>query len=123
MGDKMTCVKPSPQCVAANGTCGGPGQFTQKCCGDAVCQKLRGGDKMKCVEQAAQPCWSFNGGTCVNVQGAGPETTCYGAFNECYQKSSDASCWTWNGAICVSVVGAEVSQCYESESQCHASHR
>merc|ERR1712190_79115 len=122
-GSGKVCVPLDSQCVPENEICGGPGQLTQECCGNAVCQKLFGGDQMKCVESAPQPCWSFNGGTCVNVHGAGPETTCYRAFNDCYQASSGASCWSWNGAICVSVVGAAVSQCYESEARCHALHR
>merc|ERR1712107_103557 len=84
-GSGKVCTRLQSQCVPANSICGGPGQLTQECCGNAVCQRLRGGDQMKCLERASRSCWSFNGGTCVNVHSAGPETTCYAAFTDCYQ--------------------------------------
>jgi len=117
-GTGRVCVKSQPTCVPANSICGGPGQLTQECCGRATCRKFYGGDQMKCVEPTSPPCWSFNGGTCVNVQGAGPETKCHSTFRDCYQSSPGAACWSWNGAICVSVVGAQVSQCFESVAHC-----
>merc|ERR1740138_113214 len=41
-GSGKVCVPLESQCVAANNICGGPGQLTQECCGDAVCEKLFG---------------------------------------------------------------------------------
>mmetsp|Transcript_139239 Transcript_139239/g.347105 ORF Transcript_139239/g.347105 Transcript_139239/m.347105 type:complete len:102 (+) Transcript_139239:3-308(+) len=42
-------VEEMPQCVPESGICGGPGQLTQRCCGNTQCKRLLGGDDMKCM--------------------------------------------------------------------------
>merc|ERR1719499_2380750 len=90
----MQCVEQAPQCVPVHGTCGGPGQQTQECCGSAVCRKLRGGDTMQCVEQAPQ---------CVPVHG-----TCGGPGQQTQECCGNAVCEKLRGGDamqCVARVG------------------
>lgn len=80
-----------PQCVAAGGECGGPGRPQATCCGDSRCQRLLGGDLMKCAP--ASTCVEV-GGTCG---GPGyPPATCCG------------------DSICVAMAGGSVKKCMPS---------
>merc|ERR1712118_266834 len=36
-------------CLAEGEVCGGPGQQTRTCCGDAMCRPLYGGTQMRCI--------------------------------------------------------------------------
>merc|ERR1712060_601785 len=65
-------------CEPVGGVCGGPWKWPKKCCGNAKCQKLLGGDgTMKCVEEHPEQ-------QCVPIHGecGGPgrrtETCCHG---------------------------------------------
>merc|ERR1712187_313004 len=93
-GDQMKCVEPA--CVPANSVCGGPGQLTQECCGNAVCQTLFGGTQMKCVEPTPQSCVPAN-----SVCGGPGQLT-----QECC-----------GNAICQTFLGGDQMQCVEPAPQ------
>merc|ERR1712076_101176 len=79
-GSGKVCVPLDSQCVPENEICGGPGQLTQECCGNAVCQKMFGGDQMKCVEPACVPANSVCGGPCQLTQECCGNAVCQTLF-------------------------------------------
>eukprot|EP00449_Zooxanthella_nutricula_P003270 CAMPEP_0198498034 /NCGR_PEP_ID=MMETSP1462-20131121/6761_1 /TAXON_ID=1333877 /ORGANISM="Brandtodinium nutriculum, Strain RCC3387" /LENGTH=195 /DNA_ID=CAMNT_0044226931 /DNA_START=81 /DNA_END=665 /DNA_ORIENTATION=+ len=63
-GSGSQCTKkhdPQPVCQASGASCGGPGQLTLKCCGDAACTAGPGG-AMTCVQEACQASGAYCGG-------------------------------------------------------------